>query len=309
MNKAPIDAGAARAEPGMSLAHVGALVAVAFVWGVNFAVVKAGLTQLPPIAFVALRFALVGLLLLPWLRWPPPRFRALIVLSVVLGVIHFGLMFSGLRDLDVSTAAIAIQLQVPFAALLAAIFLDDRLGWRRLTGMAIAFAGMVLIAGEPRFDGNLLPLGLVVAAACVWATANILIKRLGNTVDVFALNGWLALLAAPQLMLLSAVTEQGQLTALAAANWVLWASLAFQAILVTVFGYGVWYHIMRRFDVNQVMPFTLLVPLFGVLSGVVFFHDRLTIPMIIGGLCTILGVAVVIFRRPRVIAPSTQAGL
>jgi O-acetylserine/cysteine efflux transporter len=143
----------------------------------------------------------------------------------------------------------------------------------------------------------------------VWAAANILIKRLGSAVDVFALNGWIAIMAAPQLMLMSAMTEHGQFAALAAANWILWGSLAFQAILVTVFGYGVWYHAMRRFEVNQVMPFTLLVPLFGVLSGVVFFHDRLTIPMIIGGLCTILGVAVVTIRRPRVIAPSTQAGL
>jgi O-acetylserine/cysteine efflux transporter len=293
----------------MSLGHIAALVAVTFIWGVNFAVVKAGLLQLPPIAFVALRFALVSVLLLPWLRWPPPRPRELVILSIVLGVVHFGLMFSGLRDLDVSTAAIAIQLQVPFAALLAAVFLDDKLGWRRLTGMAIAFAGVVLIAGEPRFNGNLLPLILVVGAACVWASANILIKRLGSAVDVFALNGWIAIMAAPQLMVLSLVTEHGQFAALAAANWILWGSLAFQAILVTVFGYGVWYHAMRRFDVNQVMPFTLLVPLFGVLSGVVFFHDRLTIPMIIGGLCTILGVAVVTIRRPRVIAPSTQAGL
>jgi O-acetylserine/cysteine efflux transporter len=57
------------------------------------------------------------------------------------------------------------------------------------------------------------------------------------------------------------------------------------------------------------MPFTLLVPVFGVLSGVVFFDDRLTLPMLIGGLGTILGVAIIVVRRPRVVAPSTKAGL
>jgi O-acetylserine/cysteine efflux transporter len=66
---------------------------------------------------------------------------------------------------------------------------------------------------------------------------------------------------------------------------------------------------MRRYNVNQVMPFTLLVPVFGVLSGVVFFDDRLTLPMLIGGLGTILGVAIIVVRRPRVVAPSTKAGL
>jgi O-acetylserine/cysteine efflux transporter len=293
----------------MTLPTIGVLLAVTVVWGVNFAVVKAGLGVMPPIAFVALRFAVVGVMLLPWLRWPPPRLRDLVVLSVILGVVHFSLMFTGMRGLDVATASIAIQLQVPFAAILAAIFFGETLHWRRLTGMAIAFAGVVLIAGEPRLSGNLLPLFLVIAAACTWAGATIQIKRIGDDVDVLALNGWVALLAAPQLALLSWLIEDGQLAAITAADWRLWLSVAFQALLVTIFGYSVWYRLMRRFSVNQVMPFTLLVPLFGVLSGVIFFDDRLTLLMLIGGVCTIVGVAIIIIRRPRVIAPSTKAGL
>lgn len=286
-----------------------ALVLVTAIWGVNFAAVKAGLAQLPPIAFVALRFAAVAVLLLPFLKRPGRRLPGLLALSVVLGVVHFSLMFTGMRGIDVATAAIAIQLQVPFAALLAALFLDDKLGWRRMAGMAIAFAGVVLIAGEPRLEGQLLPLVLVITAACVWSAANIQIKRLGDDLDVFALNGWVALLAAPQLALLSLAMEEGQIGAILAADWMAWGSVAFQAVLVTVLGYGIWYRAMQRFPVNQVMPFTLLVPLFGVLSGVVFFGDRLTLPMLIGGGCTILGVAIIVIRRPRVLAPSTKAGL
>jgi O-acetylserine/cysteine efflux transporter len=302
-------AAVAPARPHMTLSMIGTLLAVTVVWGFNFAVVKTGLSIVPPIAFVALRFAVVGVMLLPWLRWPQRRFRDLVVLSVILGVVHFSLMFTGMRGLDVATASIAIQLQVPFAAILAAIFFGETLHWRRLTGMAIAFAGVVLIAGEPRLSGNLLPLFLVIAAACTWASATIQIKRIGDDVDVLALNGWVALLAAPQLALLSWAIEDGQLAAIAAADWRLWLSVAFQALLVTIFGYSVWYRLMRRFSVNQVMPFTLLVPLFGVLSGVIFFDDRLTLLMIIGGVCTIVGVAIIIIRRPRVIAPSTKAGL
>jgi O-acetylserine/cysteine efflux transporter len=304
-----VDTGEAPASRTMPLATIGLLVVVTIVWGVNFAVVKAGLSQLPPIAFVSLRFAIVAAMLLPWLRLPRRKLVDLILVSIVLGVVHFSLMFSGMRGLDVSTAAIAIQLQVPFAAILAALFLKDKLGWRRMTGMAIAFAGVVLIAGEPRLSGNLLPLGLVIAAACVWAGANILIKRIGDEIDVVSLNGWIALLAAPQLALVSWATETGQIPSLLSADWRLWASLAFQALLVTVFGYAVWYQAMRRYPVNQVMPLTLLVPLFGVMSGVIFFDERLTWPMLLGGLCTILGVAIVIIRRPRIIAPSTRAGL
>ena len=112
----------------MKLLDLIGLVVVALVWGVNFAVAKAGVTMMPPIAFVSLRFFAVAIVLLPFLRWPPPRWKDLLLLSVVLGVVHFSLMFSGLVGLDISTASIAIQLQVPFAALLAALFLRRQAG-------------------------------------------------------------------------------------------------------------------------------------------------------------------------------------
>ncbi len=293
----------------MTPLDVAGLLLVTFVWGMNFAVVKAGLAELPPIFFVALRFTGVALTLLPFVRLSRRKLGQLVLLSVTLGGLHFSMMFVGLRGLDVATAAIAIQLQVPFAAILAAIAFKDRLGWRRLLGMAIAFTGVALIAGEPRLDSNLQPLALVVTAALVWSLANIQIKALGDEVDVFALSAWVALLAAPQLYLASYLLEDGQVAALLASSWIAWGSIAYQVVVVTILGYGIWYWNMRRHPVSQVMPFTLLVPLFGVLSGIVFFDERVTLPMLIGGASTIAGVAIIVIRRPRIVAPSTKGGL
>lgn len=293
----------------MTPRDVGALLLVTVVWGMNFAVVKAGLAELPPIFFVAVRFAAVAVVLAPFVRLSRNKLPQLVALSVTLGGLHFSMMFIGLRSLDVATSAIAIQLQVPFAAILAAIVFKDKLGWRRLLGMAIAFGGVALIAGEPRFDGNLLPLALVVSAALVWSIANIQIKALGDEVDVFALSAWVALLAAPQLFLVSFLFEDGQMQAMQAASWRAWGAVAYQVVLVTIFGYGIWYSIMRRHPINQVMPFTLLVPLFGVLSGIIFLDESLTIPMMIGSAATIAGVAIIVIRRPRIVAPSTKGGL
>jgi O-acetylserine/cysteine efflux transporter len=293
----------------MTPRDIGALLLVTVIWGMNFAVVKVGLAELPPILFVAVRFAAVALVLAPFVRLSRNKLPQLVALSITLGGLHFSMMFIGLRGLDVATSAIAIQLQVPFAAILAAVVFKDKLGWRRLLGMAIAFGGVALIAGEPRFDGNLLPLALVVSAALVWSIANIQIKALGDEVDVFALSAWVALLAAPQLFLVSFLFEDGQVAALLAASWRAWGAVAYQVVLVTILGYGLWYSIMRRHPINQVMPFTLLVPLFGVLSGILFLDERLTVPMLIGSAATIAGVAIIVVRRPRVVAPSTKGGL
>lgn len=293
----------------MTPRDVAALLLVTVLWGLNFAVVKAGLGELPPIFFVSLRFAAVALVLVPFVRLSRRKLPQLVLLSMTLGGLHFSMMFTGQRGLDVATAAIAIQLQVPFAAILAAIFFGDRLGWRRLLGMVVAFAGVALIAGEPRFDGNLLPLALVVGAAMVWSVANIQIKALGDEVGVFALSAWVALLATPQLFLASWLLEDGQIEALRATSWIAWGSVAYQVVMVTIVGYGIWYWNMRRHPVGQVMPFTLLVPLFGVLSGIVFFGERLTWAMIVGSLATVVGVAIIVIRRPRIVAPSTRGGL
>ena len=294
----------------MNLRHYLGLLAVAVVWGFNFAAVKIGLGHWPPLFFVAIRFVAVALALSPFLRpLPRPKLLQVAGLSVTLGVLHFGMIFTGMKQVDAATAAIAIQIQVPFAALLAAVVFKETLHWRRIVGIAIAILGVTLIAGEPRFQGHLVSLMLIFAAACVWATSSIQIKLLGDDIEVFNLNGWVALLAAPQTVLASWLSETGQIEALQTADLRAWSVIAFQAAFVTVMGYGIWYRMMRRFPINQVMPFTLLVPFFGVLSGVVLLHERLTPWMAMGGLLTIAGVAIVVLRRPRVIAPGTKGGV
>jgi len=294
----------------MHARHYLGLLVVTVAWGFNFAVVKIGLGYWPPLLFVGIRFVAVAIALSPFLR-PLPRGKLLQVaaLSVTLGVLHFGMIFAGMEKVDAATAAIAVQIQVPFAALLAAVVFKETLHWRRILGIVIAFLGVMLIAGQPRFAGELGSLALIVAAACVWATANIQIKLLGDDIEVFNLNGWVALLAAPQTLIVSWLTESGQMEAIRNADWEGWGVIAYQAAFVTVMGYGVWYRMMRRFPINQVMPFTLLVPVFGVISGVLLLGDPLTGLMLLGGALTLLGVAIVVLRRPRVIAPGTKGGV
>jgi O-acetylserine/cysteine efflux transporter len=214
-------------------------------------------------------------------------------------------MFTGLRDIDASTAAIAIQLQVPFAALLSAVIFKDAIGWRRALGLAIAFIGVALIAGEPRLDGHYLALAMVISAACIWSVANIQIKLMGD-VDGLTLVAWIGVFATPQIALGSYLLEDGQMAALAAADWRAWASVVFQAVFVVGIGYGGWYWLLKRYAVNQVMPFMLLMPVFGVASGVAFLDEPVTLALVGGAALTILGVGIIILRRPKLVAPEAE---
>ncbi len=284
---------------------VAAFVLVMMIWGFNFAVVKTGLLTFPPIFMTALRFALVALVLVPFVKVPRGHFGGVLLVAVTLGFLHFALMFTGLSGIDAATAAIAIQLQVPFAALLAAFVFKDRLGWRRALGMAIAFAGVAVIAGEPRMASNYVSLALVVSAAMIFAVSNVVVKKL-DMLDGWTIAGWMSLFAVPQLLVASFVLEEGQATALRQADWLAWACVVYNAIVVMVVGYGIWYRLLRRYEMNTAMPFTLLVPLFGVLTGVVVLGESLSVGLAIGGLLTVVGVGIIILRRPKLVAPEAE---
>jgi O-acetylserine/cysteine efflux transporter len=275
------------------------------IWGLNFVVVKIGLAQMPPLLFVALRFAVVALILAPFVKPPRGHFLPIFGISFTLGFLHFALMFTALKTIDVATAAITIQLQVPIAALMAAVVFKDTLGWRRTLGMAVAFAGVALISGEPRLDGQYLALAMVIGGTIVWAVANVQIKLL-TEVNGTALNAWVAVFATPQLLLGSLVLETGQWHALAQADWNAFLAILYQAVLVVAIGYGTWYRLLRRYDINQVIPFTLLVPIFGVAGGVLFLGEVLTLSLMVGGCLTVAGVAIIVLRRPKVAAPETE---
>lgn len=290
----------------MKSADLALVIFVMVVWGLNFVVGKWGIAQFPPIFMIGLRFAVVALLLVPFVKVPREKLGWILLLSFTLGCVHFSLMFTGLRDLDAAAAAIAIQIQVPFAALIAAIFLDDKLGWRRTLGMALAFAGVVVMAGEPRVSGSLWPLFLVISASFMWAVSNVQIKLLGP-VDGFSLNAYLGLFAAPQLFIASALIEDGQIQALINADWVGWSAILYMAILVTIVSYLMWYRVLRRYSVNQAMPFTLLVPIIGVLSAALVLDEPLTWRVLLGGAATIAGVAVIVLRRPRLAEPEATS--
>lgn len=280
------------------------------IWGLNFVAAKIGILHFQPVLFCAIRFSIAALLLLPFVGLPPRHMMwRLLPLSFTMGTMHFSLLNLGMRSVDVSTTSIAIQLQVPFAAVMASFFFREQLGWRRIAGMALAFIGIVLIAGDPRYSGDQFwPLMAVIGAAFCWAMANIQVKALGE-IDSVKLNGWIAVLAAPQLLIASSLLEGHGWQQVTSAAWQGWAALLYQAIVVAIFSYWIWYNMMRRYPVNLVMPFTLLLPMIGFVCGAAMLGDIITWRMIAGAMATVAGVAIIVLRRPAVLVASTKTGI
>jgi O-acetylserine/cysteine efflux transporter len=272
---------------------------VPITWGFGYALTKIGMEQFPPLLLMSLRFGIAGLILV-WFTKPPWEYmKDLFVVAFIGSTIQYGLTYYGLKGIDVSTASILVQLEGPILALLSTLILKERLGWTRALGMGLAFAGVVVIAGEPRLSGSLDSVALVISGAVFWAIAQIMISRLKSLSGITIL-AWVAIIATPQMLLISLAIEKDQWHSIVNASLVDWSIVVYLSFIMTVVGYSIWYHLLRICDVSKISPFLMLLPVTSIIAGITLLDEQFTLTMGIGGILVMTGVAstLVNWRRP-----------
>ena len=263
---------------------------VPITWGLGFTLAKIGMEQFSALLIMSIRFGIAGLVLV-WFTKPPwGHMREIFVVALIGSTIQYGLTYNGLKGIDASTAAILVQLEGPILALMGTILLKEKLGLTRALGMGFAFLGVFIIAGEPRLDGHIDSVILLVAGSTVWAVAQIMISRLKGLSGITIL-AWVAIMATPQMLIASLIIEDGQWQAITSASLVDWSIIFYLAFIMTVVGYSVWYHLLSSVDVSKVSPFLMLLPITSIIAGMVLLDEKLTLSMIIGGLMIMMGVA------------------
>jgi O-acetylserine/cysteine efflux transporter len=277
--------------------HAFFAILTALIWGVNFVEAKAGVAYYPPFLFLALRLAIVGMVLLPFVEKPLISWKHLFLISLNLAVLHWGLMFTGLKlGLDASIAVLVEQLRVPFLMILSALFFKERLPLRGVIGIGLAIVGTFFIVGSPNASSNVAAIFMMVGSAFFWAVYSILLKQVGK-VNAYSLIAYISLLSVPQFLVLSAVFESNQLSIIQASTVSSILSLIYVAIVTTLVAHGLWYFLLARYQVNQVAPFSLLVPVFGVLAALFTLHETLSLQVGLGSLLTVAGVALIVFKK------------
>jgi drug/metabolite transporter (DMT)-like permease len=139
------------------------------------------------------------------------------------------------------------------------------------------------------------PFLLVIIAALFWGAGNVLAKSFGK-VDMLAVTVWSSLAAPPPLFALSlAVEGKDGLAALAHPNWKLIVSVLVISYAGTVFGFGVWARLLAHHSAASVAPFSLLVPVVGIIAGSILFGETLEPVELLGGGLAMAGLALNIF--------------
>jgi len=268
---------------------------VVLVWGLNFIVIDRGLKTLPPLFFVTLRFTFTVLPAIFFVPRPGARWYWILGIGLATNTGQFGLLFVAIhRGVPAGLASLVLQCQVGFTLIFAAAVLREMPRKLQLIGTLVASIGIVVIALGHGARTPIGPLLLVVLAGASWGVGNIC-TRFAKAESAFGLIVWAGLVAPLPLLLLSLWLEgpRADLTALRHLFPTGALALAYVVVGATMFGYGTWSALLRKYPAPVVTPYALLVPIIGILSAWMVLAEVPSIWELIGGVVVMVGLALV----------------
>jgi O-acetylserine/cysteine efflux transporter len=255
--------------------------------------------EVPPITAAVIRFVMVGLICLPWIKPLGPQWKLIVAYGLSTGALMFGLMNIAYAIADnVSALAIAGQLSVPISLILGIIFLGERIKAPRLIGIALSFAGVAWFSFDPAAFKDMTPLLLAVAAAGAYAVGNLFQRQIKGT-HVLSMQAWLAIISIPPLLILALIMEPTGLAMIPHFSAKAWGSMIFSAVFASIIGHAGISYLLQKYPISVISPLTLLAPIFGVFFGVLVLDTPLTDKMLQGGFITLIGVAIITVRTAK----------
>lgn len=265
---------------------LGALVLLSALWGASFIYIRVAVPALGPFVLVELRVGLAAVVLalcaalvgrLPKLR---RRWRQFVLLGAVNVAIPFSLISTAEINLTASLAAILNSTTVMFTAVVAAVWMGDALTARKLVGVALGIVGVTVLVGWDPITMNwtvALSVGAMLAASLAYALGSVYAKRtFADSPPLAIASGQLT--AAAMLMLpLAAVSAPEQ-----SPSTIVVLSVLGLALPSTAVAYMLYFRLIANVGPTSTSTVTLLVPLFGLLFGVVLLDEPVGVGTLAG---------------------------
>ncbi len=285
----------------MSLKHSLLALLVVVIWGANFVVIDAGQEDVPPLLFLAMRFFVVCLPAIFFLKPPPIGWRNIVAIGVTLSLAQFALLYVALMlGMPPGLASLLLQTQVIFSIIVAAVVLGERPTRRQLIGALIGMTGLAIVIVGHSQVAPWLPLVVTLLSALAWTVGNVLTRR-SKARSGLSLVVWSGVVVPLPAFALSLVIDSPPVVweALTSLSWVAIASTIYTAVFASLIGYGIWNSLLARYPTSAVVPFTLLVPVVGILTAWLVQGEVPTIAEFIGGAIMLGGLAAAVIQPRR----------
>jgi len=257
------------------------LIILTLAWGVNWPVMKLGVTTYPPLTFRALSImlgvpvlALALVLLKVPFRLPRRHWPELAKLTATNMLVWHICIILALRSLSSGRAAILGYTMPIFSAVLGAMFFSAVLSSRAWMGVAAAAVGVALLlwheftglAGRPLF------VGLALFAALVWALGTQLLRRSRIDVQTLTLSFWMTTITGVVLTVLAAIFERSEWR-IPDAN-TSWAIL-YNAVVIFGYAHAAWFYLARTLPPVASTLSVMFIPVLGVFTGALWLGEIL----------------------------------
>lgn len=285
----------------MPLRHILLALLVVAIWGVNFTVIKLSVNALPPILAAGLRFAFASWPLIFFVKPPKSSWRWVFGYGMAFGVgLYIFLNFSMELGMPAGLASVVLQVQAFFTMLIAYFVLRERPKRQQIIGAVIAFLGIGIMALERVEGAGLLAFALTILAALSWGCANVIVKKIKDF-DALSTTVWSSLVASIVLLAISVLLDGPDplIGFVIAPDLSIVMMLVFLAYPATLLGGIVWNWLLSVHPASMVAPFTLLVPITGLLSGWIVLGETISRLEMAGGGLIVFGIAMSVLKRPR----------
>ncbi|GAA1159384.1 EamA family transporter [Nesterenkonia sandarakina] len=280
----------------MPLRHTLLALLVAVLWGLNFLAIRISLDQFPPLFLAGLRFLILALPALLFVPWPGVKVRYLLGYGLGFGTLQFFGLYLGMSaGFPTGLASLVLQASAPFTVLLGALVLKEHITGRRALGVGVAVVGLGLVGLSRGVLDGWTPFLLVLFGAFGWALGN-LASRKAQTDRPMALVLWMAVVPPIPLLTVAFLVEgPEQIGAALGSSFSLaaipaWLGLSYTILFGTVAGAGIWVWLMRRHPAGTVAPFSMLVPVVGILAAWAALGEVPTWLELGGGVLVVSGV-------------------
>ena len=288
------------------------LVAMSFVWGMNFSVVKGALADFSPLSFNAIRFGTASLILLSllWLRERSLRIRkkdvGYFVMLALIGNTAYQLFFiNGIALTTAINSSLILATTPIFIVIFGAVLHVEKITSRIAQGVILSFVGIVMIIlgsgktlslTDQSWIGDL----LTVANPICWSIYTVLSKPMLKEYSPLRLTAVTMAIGTVPLILVSTPSLSTENWAAISTN--AWLSLAFSAVFAIAIGYVLWYTGVSRIGSSRTALYDNLVTVFAVASAWILLSENMTAIQIVGAVLVFVSLYVARrnHKKPRI---------
>lgn len=281
-----------------------ALLGACALWAVSFVATKIALEVVPPLTVVSLRLLVASLCFLPLLaltgRWRRITGRATLLglfgLSLFGAGLHYGFQTVGLQTTNASNASVYVATGPITILLLAVVLLGERLSSRKLVGIAVAVAGVLIVMGPEtllRFElsGSLTGDLLVLASIVMWGCFTVFGKRLVDRLGALTVTASVTLIGAAWMAPVGWLEMQRTGFSPAEITATAWAAIVYLGAGCNFLAVLLYFTALRRTESQKVGVYLYSIPPMTAVAASLILDEPITLGLVLGTVLVIAGVA------------------